>query len=180
MTQARQVEALLVQPAGAMPNNAALPLLLYRGVLSADGDAAAGFEALFQKNDWVVEWRAGGIYPFHHYHSTRHEAVGVARGTSRVRFGGEGGPVAEVYPGDVVVIPAGVAHKGEFASEDFLIVGAYPDVSIALDRGTGRAEDRARELRNISNVALPSRDPVFGSAGPLIANWHVSARDRTR
>jgi uncharacterized protein YjlB len=176
MSKARSVEAVLVAPAGAMPNNPDLPLLLYRDVVPAKGDAAAAFEALFSANGWVVEWQAGGIYPFHHYHSTRHEAVGVARGTSRVRFGGEGGPVVEVHRGDAVIIPAGVAHKGEFASEDFLIVGAYPDVSVELDRGSGRAEDRERELRNIRNVGLPSCDPVFGRAGPLVANWRVAIR----
>ena len=177
MTRMRNVEVLLVPPEGVMPNNPDLPLLLYRDVLSAAGDAAAAFEALFRENGWIVEWRANGIYPFHHYHSTRHEAVGVARGTSRVRFGGDGGPVVEVHPGDAVVIPAGVAHKGDFTSDDFLIVGAYSDVSVALDRGTGRAQDRERELCNLRNVALPSCDPVFGRAGPLLANWHVSGRD---
>ena len=35
-------------------------------------------------------WR-NGIYPYVHYHSMIHEALGVARGRAKVRFGGDNG-----------------------------------------------------------------------------------------
>ena len=52
--------------------------------------------------------------------------LGIAAGWVRVRLGGEGAQTVELRAGDVVVIPAGVAHKNEGASPDLLVVGAYP------------------------------------------------------
>ena len=48
-------------------------------------------------------------------------------GSAQVRFGGEDGELVGVTAGDVVVIPAGVAHACIEASDDFSVVGAYPD-----------------------------------------------------
>src|SRR5687768_18188566 len=50
-------------------------------------------------------------YPYVHYHSMIHEALGVARGRARVRFGGARGQDLELAPGDVVVLPAGTGHQ---------------------------------------------------------------------
>ena len=76
---------------GAIPNNPELPLLVYRRATTlADDDPATVFEALFTANGWPAAWR-NGIHPFHHFHSTAHEALGVYRGTATARFGGEGG-----------------------------------------------------------------------------------------
>src|SRR5689334_8086796 len=94
---------------GIVPNSR-LPLVVYRGALPESGDRAAACEAMFAKNGWPDSWR-NGIHPFHHYHSTAHEALGIARGHARVRLGGENGQTIELRAGDVVVIPAGVAHK---------------------------------------------------------------------
>ena len=74
---------------GAIPNNPELPLLVYRQAVDLpDGDPATVFEALFTANGWPAAWR-NGIHPFHHFHSTAHEALGVYRGTATARFGGE-------------------------------------------------------------------------------------------
>src|SRR5437764_9715062 len=110
---------------GTVPNNPALPLVLYRGALPESGDRAAACEEMFARNGWPDAWR-NGIYPHHHYHSTAHEVLGIARGSARVRLGGEHGQTVELDAGDVVVIPAGVAHKRESASGDLLVIGAYP------------------------------------------------------
>ena len=97
---------------GTVPNNP-LPLVVYRGALPDCGDRAAFCEAMFARNNWPNSWH-NGIYSYHHYHSTAHEVLGIARGNARVRLGGENGRSVELQAGDVVVIPAGVAHKREF------------------------------------------------------------------
>jgi uncharacterized protein YjlB len=52
--------------------------------------------------------------------------LGVASGSVRVRLGGDSGKTVVLRAGDVVVVPAGVAHKSEGASPDLVVVGAYP------------------------------------------------------
>src|SRR5579871_4522989 len=95
---------------GDVPNNP-LPLIVYkRAVDVTRGDPAVAFEDLFEANGWGGGWR-NGIYPFHHYHSTAHEVLGIARGEAVVRFGGEYGETLHVKAGDAVLIPAGVGHK---------------------------------------------------------------------
>ena len=113
--RAPQVETYRFVDDGIVPNNAALPLVVYRGALAESADRAGACERLFAQNGWGGGWR-NGIYADHHYHSTAHEALGIARDNARVRLGGAGGPVVELNAGDVVVIPAGIAHKREAAS----------------------------------------------------------------
>jgi uncharacterized protein YjlB len=154
---------------GIVPNNAALPLVVYRGALADSADRASACERLFARNGWPDAWR-NGIYADHHYHSTAHEALGIARGNARVRLGGEGGPVVELNAGDVVVIPAGIAHKRESASGDLLVIGAYPRGQ-RPDMCRAEAGTRDRALANIALVALPDCDPVTGRADPLLECW---------
>ena len=122
--QAPGVETYHFADDGVVPNSP-LPLVVYRGALPAAGDRAGYCEALFAKNGWPDAWR-NGIYAHHHYHSTAHEVLGIAQGEARVRLGGDNGRTVELDAGDVVVIPAGVAHKREAASADLLVIGAYP------------------------------------------------------
>src|SRR5258708_5334026 len=122
--QATNVETYRFADDGVVPNNR-LPLVLYRGALADSGDRATACEKMFVANGWPDAWR-NGIYGHHHYHSTAHEVLGIARGSARVRLGGEGGQIVELNAGDVVVIPAGVAHKREAATGDLLVIGAYP------------------------------------------------------
>jgi uncharacterized protein YjlB len=122
----KQPEIAVFKDDGVIPNNR-LHLLLYRGVLPNGGvDPATRVVQLFAANNWANSWR-NGIYPFHHYHSASHEVLGVYRGSATVRLGGEQGKDFKVSAGDVIVIPAGVGHKNLGASEDFGVVGAYPD-----------------------------------------------------
>ncbi|MDH3603289.1 MAG: cupin domain-containing protein, partial [Candidatus Tectomicrobia bacterium] len=109
--------------AGVFPNNAKLPLTVYRGAVALpEHNPAAEFEALFAAHDWPPAWRYG-IFGYHHYHSTAHEVLGIFRGRATIQFGGEQGVVLEVQAGDVVVIPAGVAHKSLGSSRNFCAVG---------------------------------------------------------
>jgi uncharacterized protein YjlB len=158
---------------GRVPNNPSLPLIVYRGAV---GTSAAGCEALFAANGWSGGWR-NGIYAHHHYHSTAHEVLGITAGSVRVRLGGESGQTVELRAGDVVVIPAGVAHKNEGASPDLMVVGAYPGGKAPDMRGPG-AHERERALPNIRAVALPDCDPVYGDSGPLLERWRSDRRNQ--
>ena len=88
-----------------------------------------------------------------------------------MRLGGDGGTVVDLNAGDAVVIPAGVAHKGEAASRDLLIVGAYPGGRGPDMRVPGG--DREQAAANIAAVSLPAADPVCGRAGPVIERWQT-------
>lgn len=154
---------------GRVPNSA-FPLLVYRGALSLPkGDPARAFEQVFAVNRWSRSWR-DGIYPFHHYHATAHEVLGIARGSAEVCMGGERGARLTIGPGDVMVIPAGVGHKNLGASADLLVVGAYPDGQHP-DLCRDGAGERERALNRIPNVPMPDSDPVFGVAGGLMTLW---------
>src|SRR3954465_12215513 len=123
---------------GSVPNSR-LPLIVRQGAITPDAaDPASAFERTFAKNGWTKSWR-DGIFDYHHYHSTAHEALGVATGSAppglgagtrapggaTVRFGGENGETVGLTAGGVVVIPAGVGHARIGQSHDLLVVGAY-------------------------------------------------------
>lgn len=154
---------------GSIPNNPKLPLLIYQRALAPEGDLAAAFERLFAAHGWGGGWR-NGIYPFAHYHPGGHEVLGIARGRARVRFGGATGTELDVAAGDVAVLPAGTGHQRVAASEDLLVIGAYPATSDAVVARPSPAA-HARSLAAIAAVALPEQDPVYGRDGPLTRLW---------
>jgi len=163
----REPETVLLTDAGAFPNSR-LPALVYRSVLQS-ADLASGFEALFEQHGWSGSWR-NGLYRTHHYHSTAHEVLGVYSGKVRIQLGGPTGAAIDIHAGDVVVIPAGVAHKNLGASVDFRVVGAYP-AGTSPDLNYGKRGERPETDRNIARVAVPPADPVEGKAGALVAHW---------
>ena len=154
---------------GDIPNHAHLPLIVYASAVEPAGDMAAAFEMLFRSHGWGGMWR-NGIFPFHHYHSTAHEVLGIAAGEAEVRFGGEGGKTVHVKAGDAVLIPAGVGHKRLSASSDLLVIGAYPAGQRA-DLMREGAEDKAGIRARIAAVARPGADPVAEVAGPMVTLW---------
>ena len=165
-----EIETWRLLDDGVIPNNAELPLLVYRrAVTLSESDPASVFEALFTANGWPAAWR-NGIFPFHHFHSTAHEVLGVFAGNATARFGGESGIDVTVSAGDVVIIPAGVGHKAIEASTDLGIVGAYPTGS-SPDLRRGTPQDRPRSLDAIVQVPIPKRDPLYGAEGPLLLHW---------
>jgi uncharacterized protein YjlB len=159
-------EKLLFADDGVFPNSG-LPVLIYRGVL-ATPDAAA-FERMFEANGWSSSWR-NGLYSVHHYHSTAHEVLGLYGGRVNARLGGERGRSVTLAAGDVIVIPAGVAHKNDGASADFRVVGAYP-VGTSPDMQYGKPGERPGTDRNITRVGLPAGDPVRGGGGAIAPLW---------
>ena len=158
---------------GSIPNNAALPLVLYRGGVDLAGspDPEQVIEETFAGNGWGGMWR-NGIYRYAHYHSMIHEALGVARGRANVRFGGKLGKEIEVGPGDVVILPAGTGHQLLGQTRELTVIGAYPP-SGKYDLCRGSKAEHAWALGSIARVPLPATDPVFGAKGPLVALWRA-------
>src|SRR5882672_8485777 len=102
-----EIIARVLDDDGRFPNNARLPLLIYRHALNLPRhDPASAIEDLLEENDWCNSWR-DGIYTYHHYHSNTHEVLVVFSGSSEVQFGGPEGVSQEIAIGDVVIIPAG-------------------------------------------------------------------------
>lgn len=158
---------------GAVPNNPALPMLVYKAALdlSAARDPEAEIEKLFDANDWGHDRWRNGIFPYAHYHSMIHEVLGIARGTATVRFGGDNGEVLDLAPGDIAVLPAGTGHQRLAASPDLVVIGGYPPSgTYNLCRGD-RPADREAALKTIPQVPVPGSDPVEGTDGALVTLW---------
>ena len=151
------------------PNNGLLPLLLYQSAMNIAENGETIVKEILETNSWINTW-VDGIYDYHHYHSTAHEVLVVIKGTARVQFGGPNGITLVLNRGDVVVIPAGVAHKRIEEADGFSCLGAYPDGQ-QYDMNYGRPDERPQADKNIRMVPLPENDPLYGSDGPLIKNW---------
>ncbi|MES2198331.1 MAG: hypothetical protein V4517_28260 [Pseudomonadota bacterium] len=156
---------------GLVPNNP-MPFLVYKDAIDvANAHPEKTIEGLFGANGWGQMWR-NGVYDYLHYHATVHEALGVARGHARVRFGGDRGQEFEISAGDVAILPAGTGHQCLSASADFCVVGAYPPgPAMQVTRPT--PENHAKALKTIPQVKLPQTDPVRGEDGPLRRLWRA-------
>ncbi|MFP4282909.1 MAG: cupin domain-containing protein [Opitutales bacterium] len=163
------IETLRAPEGDEIPNHPRWPALVYRGVLREADDFAAALEGAFAGNGWEGLWR-WGVYPFHHFHSTAHEVLGVARGSARLGLGGPQGETVEVEAGDVLLLPAGFGHQCKEARGDFLVVGGYPSGQSAdlLRAGEGDLEEARRR---IAAVPCPETDPLYGKNGPLFEHW---------
>ena len=164
-------ESLYFADDGDIPNHPHWALIVYSGVFDSKtlDQSETAFDDLFVRNDWIVGFR-NGIYPFVHYHSNAHEALGVAKGSATVKFGGEAGRALLVKAGDALLLPAGTGHQLIKASADLLIIGAYPP-------GPGRdlmreGETQGDEIRiRIASVPKPNTDPIHGHSGPMLSLW---------
>lgn len=160
----------LYDAVNGVPNNR-LPLVIYQQIIPpATDDPAAWLEQKFAANQWPAQWRYG-IYDYTHYHANCHELLGVFAGHARVQLGGDTGPVVEISPGDVLLIPAGVGHKALETSDDFQVVGAYPEGTHA-DLCRDDPTTLARNSERIAALPLPATDPVYGAQGGITTLWH--------
>ncbi|MBZ9559424.1 MULTISPECIES: cupin domain-containing protein [unclassified Modicisalibacter] len=164
-------ERFCFQDDGRIPNSR-LATLVFRArsdVRLGDLDRerlATLFGERFTASGWRPSWR-GGVFDYHHYHSTAHEAFGVLSGWGRLRLGGEAGSDVELRLGDVVVLPAGTGHCHLESSEDFLLLAAYPQGQPSVDLiGADPARHDAAVAR-IAAVSRPARDPLGGE----MARW---------
>jgi uncharacterized protein YjlB len=162
-------EHFFVTDDGIFPNSH-LPILYYPKAI----DLPALFPALtlkkmFKQNNWTNNWKYG-VYTYHHYHSTSHEVLGVCKGETLLQLGGEQGVILFIEKGDVLVIPAGVAHINLGEEKDVICVGGYHG-GRDYDIKRGRKNERPRADKNIAEVPLPGTDPLFGRKGGLIDLW---------
>jgi len=153
-----QLETWHAPPGDVIPNHPRFPVLIYRGVDVSDA------RALFAEHGWGGSW-VNGIFDFHHFHSTSHEALAIVSGTATVELGGPQGEAFEVRAGDVLVLPAGTGHRRATARNGFTVVGAYPKGQEDYDL-LREADDAARE--RIASLAAPPEDPVGGEG---VAGW---------
>ncbi|HLA54823.1 MAG TPA: cupin domain-containing protein [Flavobacterium sp.] len=153
---------------GKIPNSH-LPLLIYKNVFSEEKADADYIIHHFERHNWGNSWK-DGVYDYHHYHSNTHEAMGVYSGFATILFGGENGEQVPVEEGDVIIVPAGVGHKKISASDDFKVVGAYPNGS-DYDIMKGEKGERPKADENIKKVPLPDKDPVYGMMEGLVPLW---------
>lgn len=155
---------------GQFPNNMALPVLFYKGALKLPLlFPAEMIRRLFKKHQWYNSWQSG-IFTYQHYHSNTHEVMGCYRGQTELQLGGPHGVIITFAKGDVLIIPAGVAHKNLSDEHSVACVGAYPD-GREYDMKRGRKDERPKADENIISVPLPAQDPLYGKTGELIKQW---------
>lgn len=171
MSEKHSVQIFHFEDNGSIPNNPNLPVILYPEALI---DKPEWCESVFNGNGWRNSWE-NGVFNYHHYHSNTHKVLGVTHGSILIRLGGEDGKSFDLKAGDVIVLPAGTGHKRITASDDFRIVGAYPD---GMDYNTRIENDGKHDasVREIAEVPLPRTDPVYGDKGPLLENWNKSMK----
>lgn len=176
LVRARKAQGFAFADDGETPNNPNWPLVIYRSpvALRSDFDPAAIFEDLFASNSWTDSWR-DGVYDFLHFHTQRHEVLGIARGNVHVAFGGRRGKHLRLKAGDVAILPAGTGHRRIESSDDLLVVGAYPQNSGTYDQPKPDDSGREKARRNIAKVPAPKADPVYGVHGPLITLWQQAS-----
>lgn len=154
-------EIFRLAPDGSIPNSTQ-PALVYRGVFSQRNDAGAQWlEQRFADNGWTDAWRSS-VYPFHHFHSNTHEVLGAFAGKALLQLGGDRGPEVDLRAGDVLVIPAGVAHRKLRETDGFQVVGAYPE-GREPDMRTGVESEHETIEKAVAQVPVPAADPVFGT-----------------
>lgn len=153
------------------PNNP-LPVLYYPDAIAPlleNDQSDSSVKDFFVKSGYTNSW-TNGIFSYHHFHSNTHEVLACIAGEAQVQLGG---PEAEIYTfkkGDVLLLPAGTAHKRIQAADDFQIVGAYPNgVDPDMQKGDEAVYEKVKE--NISRVPIPDMDPVEGENGAVSQYW---------
>jgi uncharacterized protein YjlB len=160
-----KLETWQAPPGNRIPNHPRFPVLLYRGTAIEDARAA---RTVFAEHGWGGSW-VDGVFGFHHFHSTSHEALAVVAGRATLELGGPQGRAFEVAAGDVVVLPAGTGHRRAASDGGFTVVGAYPAGQERYDilRGGDPAEMEAARER-IAALGAPADDPIGGDG---VAGW---------
>lgn len=157
---------------GLIPNTSIQnkPLLIYQNAFSSPSISASQIESHLSSIGVVKpQWRYT-MYSASHFHSTSHELLGISNGEARICFGHEDNPkkVEEILrKGDVVIIPAGVAHRLlEDLTGEFEMVGAYP-VGCSWDMCYGKSGEE-QKIEKIRSLSWFNKDPLYGDDGPAM------------
>ena len=157
--------------------NSPLPVILYRQALHLPFFFKASYvRKLFVKHHWANSWN-GGVFTYDHYHSTTDEVLGFYKGSTTLLLGGENCHRVQVEKGDILVIPAGVAHKNLGKEHQVKCVGAYPD-GREYDIMTGRPGERPVSEQHIAALPVPDEDPFYGSKLGLPSLWSLARFNR--
>lgn len=166
-----QVSSYQIPAINHVPNTSIQkkPLLIYHSTFNPTTSADA-IESHFLAVSVVdPQWRYT-MYSTSHFHSTTHEVLAIVSGKARLCFGGEENPKRvelTVEMGDVIVVPAGVAHRLLVDVEGgFSMIGAYPRGK-SWDMCYGK-EGEEEKVKGIEKVEWFSRDPVYGDEGPVL------------
>lgn len=166
-----EVQDFQLKDDGRFPNSY-LPVLLYKNALKLPSFFASDYiKKLFATHNWKNAWKAG-VFTYHHYHSNTHEVLGFYQGRARLQLGGDAGITVVVEKGDVLLIPAGVAHRNLEGENAVKCVGAYPDGK-EYDMKYGKEDERPQADKNIYAVGLPALDPVHGAHGRMQEYWKL-------
>jgi len=164
-----QPETILLVDNGIFPNST-LPVLHYKKAVKLPLlFPAAALKKLFKLNNWGNNWKAG-IFTFDHYHSLTHEVIGVYKGKTQLQLGGDDGLVIDLEKGDILVIPAGVAHKNLGTETQVMCVGGYPEGK-DYDMNFGKPGERPQTDQNIALLKVPDTDPLAGVKSGVPVIW---------
>lgn len=145
------------------------PLLIYHSAFHPGTPASVIEGHLSTVGVITPQWRYT-MYSYSHFHSTAHEVLCVSTGKAKLCFGGEDNP-KRVEPvlekGDVIVVPAGVAHRLlEDLEGGFNMVGSYP-TGKDWDMCYGKAGEE-QKVKGIEGLGWFERDPIYGDEGPIL------------
>jgi uncharacterized protein YjlB len=155
------------------PNaSSGLPVVFYRP-FDTDKTAldASAIEALVSQHGFKPQWRYP-MFDFDHFHSTTHELLVPFRGRATLVLGGT--ESIDVKAGDVILLPAGVAHRAEKTEGEFYMVGSYPSGAKQWDTCRGGEEGVEDRIKKLQTGGV-NMDPVYGleKDAPVMRAWNL-------
>jgi uncharacterized protein YjlB len=171
------VQTFRLESSDRFPNGASgLPVVLYRPFAPPAFDAAgaldpAAVEALVAAHGFAPGWRFP-MYDFAHFHSTTHELLVPFRGRATLELGdaGAGATQLDVRAGDVLLLPAGTAHRAARTADAFCMVGSYPAGAARWDMCRGGGSGAEARIRALGKGGV-AEDPVYGGRGVVGEAW---------
>lgn len=174
------------KPTSNIPNSPR-PLIHYKSVFPVESGVCSQVEIYetFIRNGWDVNWIFSyGPTQASHFHSSAHEVMAVMSGAATIRFGvadlsddlhestfgsahEDGGIELAAAPGDVFLVPAGVAHK---------TYNAVPENTLTLlTPGNGHgfgSDDPIKTLEEIQLVGFTMIGAYAGGDWDFVTNRH--------
>ncbi|KAI1750660.1 RmlC-like cupin domain-containing protein [Xylaria castorea] len=144
------------------------PLLIYESVFP--NATAFKIESLLSDTGVVTpQWRAT-MYAMSHFHSMSHKVLSVTNGKATICFGYEDNPgriMRDIEKGDLIIIPAGVAHRlYAILEEGFEMDGSYSK-GYNCDTCYG-IPDEGWKIERIKELPWFDLDPIYGDKGPVL------------